>query len=708
MKREKYDLNGNIINVTNSDEEIAEELKDEITEEANEEVAKGIADVSQGNTSQEDEMPVFVDDDFITSPVRNDNDDRGVSYYSGSQEDVSDYIITDLSDREDFDDGYSRYEEINDSDDDEVVNIDISSHSDYKKENTKKAPKADEQYEYIPRKNSKNKHSNKLIIGAVATVLGLIVIIGGVCVALDNGSKPQDGFVPTTQPITDNSGNVLGDDFTFANGISIGGVDVGGKTLAQVRELAQQVQLDSRTPIDLSVTANGKTAKLTQDDFSYTYNTDEVITLAANYSENSNGTAEKKNFEITAVLDSSSIDKTVDKIAQKIDIKMVQAHVSEFKPFEKDKYVYAEGTKGSEINQETLANDIRVFLSSGKTVGTIAAKTNEISPTITVDMVKKNIVPLSTYSTYSYNTENGTHNMELALSACNGSVIEPGATWSFNKCTGDSNLESNGYKPATVISNGKYEQGIGGGICQASTTIYYAAIYANMDIVERYNHRWASSYAAAGLDATIDYPNLDLKLKNKTSYQMFMECTISGNKLIVNIYGYKDPSYDSIATYSETCDITSETFGAIAYRIFYKDGKEIKREQLPSSTYSLSDGHWVVDGDSGTMGRLPEGAEQNPTQPTTAEQQSPGYEEPETTRPPQTQPPTTKPHPTQPPTTKPQPTTAAPTNPPATNPPETKPEPTEEETTAPVEPSEQETEPQTQPNTTEEAEAITE
>ena len=387
---------------------------------------------------------------------------------------------------------------------------------------------------------------------------------------------------------------------------------------------------------------------------------------------------------------------------------MVQAHVSEFKPFEKDKYVYAEGTKGSEINQETLANDIRAFLSSGKTTGSIAAKTNEISPTITVDMVKKNIVPLSTYSTYSYNTANGTHNMEQALSACNGSVIEPGATWSFNKCTGDSNLESNGYKPATVISNGKYEQGIGGGICQASTTIYYAAIYANMDIVERYNHKWASSYAAAGLDATIDYPNLDLKLKNKTSYQMFMECTISGNKLTVNIYGYKDPSYDTIATYSETCDITSENFGARAYRIFYKDGKETKREQLPPSTYSLSDGHWVVDGDSGTMGRLPEGAEQNPTQPTTAEPQRPSYEEPEATSPPQTQPPTTKPQSTQPPTTKPQPTTAAPTNPPATNPPETKPEPTEEETTAPVEPSEQETEPQTQPNTTEEAEVTTE
>lgn len=698
MKREKFDLNGNIINVTDIDNDKKEnnEVKQEVIRE---EITEALPEVPNEN----EQSGYIVDDDFITTPVRNDNDDRGVSYYSGNQIDASDYVIPDLSDKDNFNDGYNGYEEPDENDDDEVVNIDISSQSDDKKENKQKAPEADdEEYRYMPRKNSKNKRSNKLLIGAVATVLGLIVVIGGVCVIATGTNKPQNSLEPTTQPITDDSGNVFGDDYIFADGISIGGVDVSGKTLAQVRAVAEQVKLDSRTPIDLSVTANGKTAKLTQNDFAYTYNTDEVITLAANYSVNSNGTAEKKNFEITATLDISSIDTTVDKIAQKIDIKMVQAHVSQFKPFEKDRYVYAEGTKGSEINQETLANDIRAFLSSGKTTGSIAAKTNEISPTITVDMVKKNIVPLSTYSTYSYNTENGTHNMEQALSACNGSVIEPGATWSFNKCTGDSNLESNGYKPATVISNGRYEQGIGGGICQASTTIYYAAIYANMGIVERYNHKWASSYAAAGLDATIDYPNLDLKLKNNTSYQMFMECTMSGNKLIVNIYGYKNPSYDTIATYSETCDITSETFGARAYRIFYKDGKEIKREQLPSSTYSLSDGHWVVDGDSGTMGRLPEGAEQNTTQPTTAEPQRPSYEEPEPTRPPQTQPPTNPPV-TQPPTTKPQPTTQPPTAPPTTIP-----EPTEEETTVPVGPSEVQTDPPTVPDTTVEAQATTE
>lgn len=690
MKREKFDLNGNIIDVKSSDED-----KTENNKEKHEVKREEITDASAEAIQENEQSAYVVDDDFITAPVRNDNDDRGVSYYSGNHIDADDYIIPDLSDKENFDDGYNGYEEPDENDGDEVVNIDISSQSYNNKENTKKAPEAEKQYEYIPRKNSKNNHSNKLIIGAVSTVLGLIVIIGGVCVIAGGNNNRQNVFEPTTQPITDNSGKVFSDDFVFADGISIGGVDIGGKTLAQVRELAEQIQLDSRTPIDLSVTANGKTAKLTQNDFTYTYNTDEVITLAANYSENSFGTAEKKNFEITATLDAGSIDTTVDKIAQKIDVKAVQAHVSQFKPFEADKYVYAEGTKGSVINQETLANDIRVFLSSGKTTGSITAKTDEINPTITVDMVKKNIVPLSTYSTYSNNTENGTHNMAQALEGCNGSIIEPGATWSFSKCAGNTDSEEDGYRPATVISNGRYEQGIGGGVCQASTTIYYAAIYANMDIVERYNHKWASSYAAAGLDATIDYPNLDLKLKNKTNYQMFIESKVSGRRLIVNIYGYKDPSYDSIATYSETCNITSETFDAKAYRIFYKDGKEIKREQLPSSTYSLSNGHWVVDGDSGTMGRLPEGAEQPTTQPPVTQ--------PPATRPPTTQPPATKPPTTQPPTTKPQPTTQ-----PLTAPPTTKPEPTEEVTTAPVEPSEVQTDPPTQPETTAETQATTE
>lgn len=92
------------------------------------------------------------------------------------------------------------------------------------------------------------------------------------------------------------------------------------------------------------------------------------------------------------------------------------------------------------------------MFASGASEYRIIADVEKTDAKISVDDLKKNIVLLSTYETVSTNTENGTENMRVSLKACNGSVIEPGATWSFNKCTGNSNLESLGYKPAGVIS----------------------------------------------------------------------------------------------------------------------------------------------------------------------------------------------------------------------------------------------------------------
>ena len=178
--------------------------------------------------------------------------------------------------------------------------------------------------------------------------------------------------------------------------------------------------------------------------------------------------------------------------------------------------------------------------------------------------------------------------MELALKSCNGSVIAPGATWSFNDCTGDSNLESNGYKKAAVISEKKIKQGVGGGICQASTIIFEAGLFSNMEIIERHNHHWASTYAYAGEDATIDYPDLDLRMRNKTEYQMFIECRMEdGNRLRVNIWGYQDPDYDNIRIHSENYDVTKTDFRTRTFRELFKDGHIIKTETVCDSYYSI-------------------------------------------------------------------------------------------------------------------------
>ena len=90
-------------------------------------------------------------------------------------------------------------------------------------------------------------------------------------------------------------------------------------------------------------------------------------------------------------------------------------------------------------------------------------------------------------------------------------------------------------------------------------------------------------------------------MKNTTKYQMFMECKIEGRKLTCNIYGYQDPSYDDVKTYSENYDVVSgRSYSTRSYRILLKDGKEVLKEQLPSSYYSLTNGFSVRYADAGT------------------------------------------------------------------------------------------------------------
>ena len=207
------------------------------------------------------------------------------------------------------------------------------------------------------------------------------------------------------------------------------------------------------------------------------------------------------------------------------------------------------------------------------------------------------------HSLVEINTENGTNNMKVSLAACNGSIIDPGEIWSFNDCTGDSNLASNGYLPANVIVDGKIEQGNGGGICQSSSTIYNAAIRANLDIVERAPHEWASLYVPTGLDATIDYPNLDLKLENPSKYQVFLECKLVNYTLYVSFWGVQDSSYDEIRTRNELGETSGSKYSVKAWRVYFKDGKKIKEEELPSSYYDLKNGQvfYPADNDAGAV-----------------------------------------------------------------------------------------------------------
>lgn len=141
----------------------------------------------------------------------------------------------------------------------------------------------------------------------------------------------------------------------------------------------------------------------------------------------------------------------------------------------------------------------------------------------------------------SYQTEYGgdpnrIHNVQLVAHLIDRTLIAPGATFSFNGTTGERNA-SKGFLEAPVIINGELGTGLGGGVCQVSTTVFNAAYEAGLGITERTNHALYISHYPTGRDATVNYPDTDLKFVNDTPRWLLLRTFVGSYSLTVNLYG---------------------------------------------------------------------------------------------------------------------------------------------------------------------------
>lgn len=418
--------------------------------------------------------------------------------------------------------------------------------------------------------------------------------------------------------------------FVFANGISIAGKDVSGMGFDAAFQEVEAAILDTVKDFELKVTADEKEFTYTKTDFKFNFAITDALNEAALYCESTTvavtEATEAVSFDVKAEVNAESVAAIVDKIAKEVDVAAVDSTFS----VDGDNVKISREKAGKQLDKADLTDkitkEVNSLLKGTKKTASLKAVINDVEPDYKFEGLDGTIKLVATYSTYSTNTANGNHNMKLALDACNGSVINPGEVWSFNACTGNSNLTSLGYLPATVIINGEFEQGIGGGLCQSSSTIYNAALLANMTIEERYCHQYQSSYVPAGRDATIDYPYLDLKLSNPTDFPMYMQCYMEGTKLTVNIFGWDDPDFDYIDIESSVHSANDEGYKASAWRVYYLDDEEIKREELPSSWYDY-----------------PEDDEPETTKPTKPKATKPKATKPKETKPKATEAPQTKP-----------------------------------------------------------------
>ena len=216
---------------------------------------------------------------------------------------------------------------------------------------------------------------------------------------------------------------------------------------------------------------------------------------------------------------------------------------------------------------------------------------------------------LATYSTtYSTRNVNRSTNIRLASQKINGTVIMPGETFSYNTTVGKRTAAA-GFKSAAVYSGGKVTEGIGGGICQVSSTLYNSVLLSNLEIVERYNHGFNPGYVPAGRDATVSWGGPDFKFKNNRDYPIKIVCSGTNGTIKVDIYGLKKEndytveiqSYitryigyrtieekDPTLAKGQTKVIESGSNGcqSVCYRILKQNGTVVSKTLLSNDTYN--------------------------------------------------------------------------------------------------------------------------
>lgn len=201
-----------------------------------------------------------------------------------------------------------------------------------------------------------------------------------------------------------------------------------------------------------------------------------------------------------------------------------------------DDFITIKGSKGQLVDKEALRSDLEKFMINPEE-DQITLKFNDVDPEFTSkDMNFKKSILGSQVTEYK-GEGNRTQNLRTASNNLSGSVIYPGEEFSTNKAF-KSRVAQNGYVDAPVIIDGGLVDGMGGGICQISSTLYCAVVYSELDVVERRNHSLKVGYLPYAYDCTLSEGYIDFRFINNTDYPILINSTVENGKVTVQIFGY--------------------------------------------------------------------------------------------------------------------------------------------------------------------------
>lgn len=457
----------------------------------------------------------------------------------------------------------------------------------------------------------KRDNANKLLLGLSAISLVLVMVVMG-----------QFFIMESEDP-----SNVI------ENGTMINGVNVGGMDYYDAEKLIYDVFKEKSENFSLTLKYKDKTWTFDKDDFKVNSEIHTIIEEAQKRNEivesyekqtetlkdlQNDGASVNVAFNYIFV----GLDEKIDEIIKEIEIEPVNSEIK-FNAQNSNPFEVTEHKNGLRVNKEQLYFDINEQFNKTNNVE-VEIKTFEQVADVTKQENLENTTQISTFVTYVSDSTGGRKsNVKKALDCFNGFVVEPNETVSFNKITGPHTLD-NGYKIATIIYNGRYVDGVGGGICQASTTLYNALLLADAEILEVHKHTLPVKYVPLAMDAMVSDYVADLKFKNVSDEPFYIQTVCDSESVRVNIYGKKLDK--EIKTRSETLETIKHTgdkivpdtnkeysdkvlfkgeqyrltyprngYEAKAYVEYYVDGKKVEEKEIRHEIYKPQNGI-VVEG----------------------------------------------------------------------------------------------------------------
>jgi len=272
------------------------------------------------------------------------------------------------------------------------------------------------------------------------------------------------------------------------------------------------------------------------------------------------------------------IDFLIERIKNKVAVKPFDGNI-QFNPQGEPRFTVTQQKVGKTLDVRRLRADINVALASGKHQE-ILAIVKDVQPKSEQEMISS-IHLRSAFSTRCSQVPARTANIALALSGYNGLIVQNGQTMSFNHIVGPRTQER-GYQCAKIIMDGEFVPGIGGGVCQASTTLFNAALLSGLKIEKSYNHSLEISYVPLGRDAMVSSAS-DLEIRNNTGGTIYIEAGVKGREVFVNIWGnYTPVKYKPRVEMTKIHDLKNEVIGVDCYgnpnyeQVIIESGKSAK------------------------------------------------------------------------------------------------------------------------------------